>query len=86
MAGRRGSLELGLAVAPGHGSSRTTGRRVHVESISSLTRARAAVWRPGDDGEEAAVEVLDAGSTWAWREEKESRERCHGGRQSSPFI
>jgi hypothetical protein len=53
---------------------------VLVESISRLTRAWAVVWWPGDGGEEAAVVVLGAGGAWAWREEKESRERCRGGR------
>jgi hypothetical protein len=30
------------------------------ESISGLTGAWAAVWRPGDSGEEVAVEALSA--------------------------
>jgi hypothetical protein len=32
---------------------------------------RVAVWRPGDGGEEVAVEALGAGDAWVWREEKE---------------
>jgi hypothetical protein len=62
------------------------GRGVRVESISSLTRARVMVWRPSDSGKEAVVAVSGAGGAWAWREEKESGERCRGRRQSSPFI
>jgi hypothetical protein len=45
------------------------GERVHGESISGLTGARAAVWRPGDDGEEMAEEALNADGTWAQRRE-----------------
>jgi hypothetical protein len=63
-----------------------TGRGVHGESISGLTGARVAVRRPGDGGEEMVEEALGAGGTWAWREEKESGERCGGERRSSPFI
>jgi hypothetical protein len=59
---------------------------VHGESISSLTGARAVVWRPCDSDEEEAVVVLDVGSVLARREEKESEERCGGGRWDSPFI
>jgi hypothetical protein len=39
----------------------TTRRGVHGESISGLTRARAAARRSGDGGEEMAEEALDAG-------------------------
>jgi hypothetical protein len=56
------------------------------ESISGLTGARAAVWRPGDGGEEMVEEVLGVGGAWARREEKESGERCSGGWRGSPFI
>jgi hypothetical protein len=59
---------------------------VHWESISGLTGAWAEGWRPGDGVEETAEEALGAGSAWAWREEKESGERCGGGRRGSPFI
>jgi hypothetical protein len=52
----------------------------HGESVSSLTGAWMAVWRPGDGGEEEAVEALCAGDTWVWREENEDGERCGGGR------
>jgi hypothetical protein len=53
------SPELGLTVAPGHGGSlmmaqqreREREREKHGESVSCLTGARAAVWRPGDGGE-----------------------------------
>jgi hypothetical protein len=83
MAGRRG-----LAGAQLSGRSRArwlTGggaieRGVHGESISNLTGARVAAWRPGDGGEEVAVEVLGAGGAWAQREEMNSRERCAGER------
>jgi hypothetical protein len=33
---------------------------VHGESISGLTGARAAVWRPGDGGKETTEEALGA--------------------------
>jgi hypothetical protein len=59
---------------------------VHGESISGLTGAWATVWRPGDSGEETVEEVLGVGSAWARREEKESGERCGGGRWGSLFI
>jgi hypothetical protein len=62
------------------------GRGVHGESTSGLTEARAAVWRPIDDGEEMAEEALGAGGAWAWREEKESGERCGEERWISPCI
>jgi hypothetical protein len=67
-----------------HGSWTSAG--VHRESISGLTRARAAARWPGDDGEEMVEEALSASGAWAWREEKESGERCGGERRSSPFI
>jgi hypothetical protein len=51
-----------------------------------LTRARAAVWRPVNDGEEITEEELGAGGAWARRGEKESRESCGGEQQSSPII
>jgi hypothetical protein len=60
---------------------------VHWESISGFTGARAAVWRPCDDGEETTEEVLGAGSAWVRREGKESRERCSEDRVGyRPFI
>jgi hypothetical protein len=65
---------------------RATGRGLHMESISGLTEARAVVWQQGDGGEEMAEEALGAGSAWGQREEKESGERCSGGRRGSPFI
>jgi hypothetical protein len=74
--------------AYGHsGARRLTGdgateREEHEESISDLTGARAVAWRPGNGGEEVAVEALGAGGAWAWREEKEDGERCGGGWQS----
>jgi hypothetical protein len=55
-------------------------RGVHGESISGLTRARAAEWRPGDGGEELVVVAPGGGGARAWREEKESGERCGGVR------
>jgi hypothetical protein len=61
-------------------------RGVHGESISGLTGAQAAVWRPGDSGEETAEEALGVGSARAWREEKESGEMCGGGWRGSLFI
>jgi hypothetical protein len=64
----------------------TTGRGVHGESISGLTGARAAVWRPGDGGEETVEVVLSVGNAQARREEKESGEMCGGGRRGSLFI
>jgi hypothetical protein len=53
-------------------SGGATERGVHEESIWGLTEAQAAVWRPGDGSEDMAEDVLGAGGTWAWREEKES--------------
>jgi hypothetical protein len=44
-----------------------------LESVSGLTRVRVAVWRPGDGGEEVAVEALGVGDAWVWREEKRRR-------------
>jgi hypothetical protein len=69
-----------------HHGGGTTGRGVHGESISGLTGSLAAARWPGDGGEETVEEALDAGGAWAWREEKESGERCGGERWSSPFI
>jgi hypothetical protein len=63
-----------------------TERGVYGESISGLTGAWVATWRPGDGGEEVAVEALGASGAWAWREEKKSGERCGGERRASPFI
>jgi hypothetical protein len=63
-----------------------TGRGVGGESISGLTRVRAAGRRLGDGGEEMVEEALSVGDTWAWREEKESGEMCGGERWSSAFI
>jgi hypothetical protein len=64
-----------------------TGRGVHGESISGLTRAWAAMWRLGEGGQETVEEVLGAGSAWARREEKESGERCGEDRVGHhPFI
>jgi hypothetical protein len=63
-----------------------TVRGVYGRSTSGLTRAWAAVWRPGDSGEEMAEEELGAGGTWVQREEKESGERYGGGRRGSPCI
>jgi hypothetical protein len=57
-----------------------------MESISGLTGARVAVWRPGDGGEEMVDEALDTCGAWACREEKKSRERCGGEQRSSPYI
>jgi hypothetical protein len=55
-------------------SDGATERVEHGVSVSGLTgRSR---WR-GDQA--TVVEVLSAGSTWAWRDEKEDRERCGGG-------
>jgi hypothetical protein len=51
-----------------------------------LNRVRATVRWPGDGGEEMTEEALGAGSVQAWREEKESKERCGDGRWGSPFI
>jgi hypothetical protein len=51
-------------------------RGLHRESISGLTGARATVWRPGDDGEEAMVVALGGAGACERREEKESGERC----------
>jgi hypothetical protein len=60
---------------------------VHGESILGLTGARAAVWRSGNGDEETVEEVLSAGGAWAWREEKESGERCSEDRAGHhPFI
>jgi hypothetical protein len=74
------SLELILSAAPGHDSSPVMAHRreEHGESVSGLTVAWAAMWQPGDVGEEVAMEALGAGSAWAWREEKDG-ERCGGG-------
>jgi hypothetical protein len=51
-----------------------------------LTRARAAVWRPVNGGEEITEEELGAGGAWARRGEKENGESCGGEQQSSPII
>jgi hypothetical protein len=60
---------------------------LHGESISGLTGARMAAWRPGDDGEEAVVVALGGGRARAWREEKEIGERCGKDRVGHcPFI
>jgi hypothetical protein len=62
-------------------------REKHGESVSGLTRARGAVWRPGDGGEEVVMEALSAGDAWAWREENESRERFSEDQAGHrPFI
>jgi hypothetical protein len=64
-----------------------TGRGVHGECILGLTEAQATMWRPGDGGEETTEEALDAGSAWAWREDKESGKRCGEDRAGHrPFI
>jgi hypothetical protein len=54
-------------------------RGVQGESISGLTGAWAAPWRPGDGGEEVVVVALGGGGARARREEKASGERCGGG-------
>jgi hypothetical protein len=64
----------------------TAERAVYGESISGLTEAREAAWRPRDGGEEVAEEALGVGSAWAQREEMKSGERCSGEWQGSPFI
>jgi hypothetical protein len=82
---RRSSIERPLQGTVAHQRC-TTGRGVHGESISGLTRVRAAVWQPGDGGEEMVEEALGAGSAHVRREEKERGERCGGGRWGSLFI
>jgi hypothetical protein len=64
----------------------TIEREKHGESVSGLTRAWVAAWRPSDSGEEVAVEALGAGGAWAWREENESRERCGKDGQDITFL
>jgi hypothetical protein len=76
----------GRSGARRHTDDGATERGEHEESISGLTGVRAAVWRPGDGGEEAAVVALDGGGARAWREEKESGERCGGGRQGLSLL
>jgi hypothetical protein len=62
-------------------------RGLHGESISGLTGASTAAWRPGDDSEEAAVVALGWGGARAWRAEKESGETCCEDRAGHrPFI
>jgi hypothetical protein len=56
------------------------------ETVSGLTGARAAVWRPNDVSEEVAVVALGVVGAWAREEEKESGRRCGGGRRGSPLL
>jgi hypothetical protein len=76
------SVELGLTVTLGHGGLPAMEQR-RERSMSSpsrgLTGVWAAMWLPGDDGEEVAVEALCVGGAWA-RTEEEDGERCGGGR------
>jgi hypothetical protein len=58
----------------------------HRDPGLGLIGARVAVRPPGDGGEEMAEEALSAGSARERREEKESGERCGGGRWGSLFI
>jgi hypothetical protein len=63
------------------------GRGEHGGPILGLTRARAAVWWPGNDDEVAEEEKLGGGSAQASREGGKRMERCDGKRQGwSPFI
>jgi hypothetical protein len=65
----------------------TTEGEKHDESVLGLTGARVAAWRQRNGGEEVMVEALSAGDAWAWREEKESGERCGEDRVGHcPFI
>jgi hypothetical protein len=57
-------------------SDGTTEREEHGEPDSGLTGARAVSWRPGDDGEETAVEALNGGGAQAQRGEEESGDGC----------
>jgi hypothetical protein len=80
---RRSTVDLGQGVGDDLTRARPSGRsgawwligdgaterEGHEESISGFTEARAAAWRPGNDGEEMAEEVLGAGGAWARREE-----------------
>jgi hypothetical protein len=56
------------------------------ESISSLTRARAAVWQPGDGGKEVAVVALGADGALAREEENDTGRIRGGGWRSSPLL
>jgi hypothetical protein len=56
------------------------------ESVSGLTGARTAVWRPGDSCKEAGAVALGVGGASVWEEEKESGRRCGGGRRGSPLL
>jgi hypothetical protein len=56
------------------------------ESVLGLTEVRAAMWRLGDSGEEAAVVALGVGGAWAREEEEESERRCIRGRWGSPLL
>jgi hypothetical protein len=51
-----------------------------------LTRVREVTMQSGDGGEEVAVVALGGGGAQARTWEKESRERCSGGRGALPFI
>jgi hypothetical protein len=64
-----------------------TERGLHGESISGLTGAWVAAWRPSNDGGEVAVVTLGGGGAQARREERESGERCGEDRVGHhPFI
>jgi hypothetical protein len=88
-------LELGLAAASGDdglpaGAQRKEGWTGNPSQASpghgQWRGDRVAAWRPGNGGEEGAVEVLGAGGAWARREEKKSGERCGREWRDSPIV